>query len=175
MQNGLVVKRLLLLRHAKSSWDDPHLADHDRPLAPRGRRAAKSIAAYMKEKGYEPSIVLCSSALRARQTLELITPALPSHTKAEIDPSIYHAGTEDLMTRLRSIPPEVPSVMLVGHNPAMHELLLTLLSDTAQVEPLKKKFPTAALAVLDGPRDWEHLGPAAAALIDYATPKQLEA
>lgn len=173
VQNGRVTKRLFLLRHAKSSWGDPHLSDHDRPLAPRGRRAAKRIAAYMKEKGFEPSIVLCSSALRARQTLEIITPALPTHAKIEIEPGLYQAGSEELLTHLRSIPPEAPSVMLIGHNPAMQDLLLTLLPDGAHVQSIRKKFPTAAIAVLDALADWEHLRPGGAALTEYATPKQL--
>ena len=67
-------RRLLLLRHAKSSWDDPALADHDRPLAPRGRRAAKRMGAHLRDEQVEISLVLCSSATRARQTLERVEP-----------------------------------------------------------------------------------------------------
>jgi phosphohistidine phosphatase len=168
------VKRLFLLRHAKSSWDDPDLADHDRPLAPRGRKAAKQIASYMKDKNFKPSIVLCSSALRARQTWEIAAPAFPKRTAIEIDPSLYGAGNEELMSRLRSIPREASSALLIGHNPAMQELVLTLASAGAQLEAIREKFPTAALAVLDAPIEgWESLEPGVAELADFAAPKRL--
>ena len=170
----VVVKRLFLLRHAKSSWDDPNLSDHDRPLAPRGRKASRRIASYMKDKGFEPSIVLCSSALRARQTWEIAASAFDKRTAVEIDPSLYRAGTEELMSRLRSIRPEASSILLIGHNPAMHELVLTLASQGEQLESIRKKFPTAALAVLDARiSHWEELEPAAAELIDFVNPKRL--
>ncbi len=168
------MKRLFLLRHAKSSWDDPHAADHDRPLAPRGRKAAKEIAAYMKDKRFEPSIVLCSSALRARQTWEIAAPAFPNRTAVEIEPSLYRAGKEELMSRLRSIPPEVSSVLLIGHNPAMQELVVTLACESGQLQSIRKKFSTAALAVLEAQiSDWKELEPAAAELTDFVIPKRL--
>jgi phosphohistidine phosphatase len=169
-----VVKRLFLLRHAKSSWDDPHLADHDRPLAPRGRKAAKQIASYMKNKSFEPSIVVCSSALRARQTWEIAAPAFPKRTAIEIEPSLYQAGNEELMSRLRRISRKASSVLLIGHNPAMQELVLTLASEGAQLQLIREKFPTAALAVLEARiNGWGDLEPGATELADFVTPKRL--
>jgi phosphohistidine phosphatase len=169
-----VVKRLFLLRHAKSSWDDPSLADHDRPLAPRGRKAAKLIASHMKDERLEPSIVLCSSALRARQTWEIAAPAFSKRTAVEIEPELYEAGNEELMSRLQRIPSEALSVLLIGHNPAMENLVLTLASEGAQLQLIREKFPTAALAVLEARiNDWENLEPAAAQLADFVTPRLL--
>ena len=169
-----MVKRLFLLRHGKSSWDDPALADHDRPLAPRGRKAGKRIAAYMQDRGFEPRIVLCSTALRARQTLEHIAPALPSHSTLEIEPSLYHEGSEELLARLHRIPRETPSVLVIGHNPTVQDLALTLASEGSQLGSIRRKFPTAALAVLDARiDDWEHLGPGTTTVVDFVTPKLL--
>jgi phosphohistidine phosphatase len=170
------MKRLFLLRHAKSSPNDRELADHDRPLAPSGREAAKHIAAYMKDKSFEPSIVLCSSAVRARQTLELISPAFPEQTAIEIEHDLYHAGSNELMTRLQRVSRDAASVLLIGHNPAMQDLVLTIASESEQVEAIRKKFPAAALAVLDARIEyWEHLGPGGAVLAEFVTPQQLKA
>ncbi|MBA3628290.1 MAG: histidine phosphatase family protein [Actinobacteria bacterium] len=143
-------------------------------LPTRGWKAAKKIAAYMKDKRFEPSIVLCSSALRARQTWDIAAPAFPKRTAVEIEPSLYQAGKEELMSRLCSIPPEASSVLLIGHNPAMQELVVTLASEGEQLQSIRKKFPTAALAVLQARiSDWEELEPAATELTDFVTPKRL--
>jgi phosphohistidine phosphatase len=169
------MKRLFLLRHAKSSWDDPELEDHERPLASRGRQGAKRVAAYMRENDFKPAIVLCSTALRARQTLELVAPAFPKQTEIEIERSLYSAGGRDLMTRLRRVRPDAQSVLLIGHNPAMQHLALIVASESEQMEPIRKKFPTAALAVLDVRiEDWGELGPGDGDLADFITPKRLK-
>src|SRR6187200_3248617 len=88
-----LVPRLYLLRHAKSSWDDPGLPDHDRPLAPRGRKAAKRMGAHLRERGIEPQLVLCSSARRTRETVERL--ALPSGSQVEVEDGLYAAGSGD--------------------------------------------------------------------------------
>lgn len=169
------MKRLFLLRHAKSSWDDPELEDHERPLASRGRQGAKRIAGYMSDKRFEPAIVLCSTAVRARQTLELVAPALPEQTEIEIEPSLYHAGGRELMTRLRRVRPDAPSVLLIGHNPAMQHLALIVASESEQMDPIRKKFSTAALAALDVRiEDWRRLRPGGGILVDFVTPKRLK-
>jgi phosphohistidine phosphatase len=169
------MKRLYLLRHAKSSWDDPELEDHDRPLAPRGRRAAKLIAEYMKDASFVPSIVLCSSALRARETLEFIAPSLPKQTPVEIEPDIYHAGSGELIARLRRVPRDAESVLLIGHNPAMQDLALAIADANERLEPIRRKFPTAALVALDARvEDWEQLKEGVAVVADFVTPKRLK-
>ena len=151
------MSRLYLLRHAKSSWDDPALADHDRPLAPRGRKAAKAIGAYLHEHDIEPELVLCSSAARTRQTLERVG------LTGQIEDTLYGAGASALLARLHEVPDDVASVMLIGHNPGMQQLAFDLAG-------LDDKFPTAALATLecDGWSDLER-----AELVDYVKPRDL--
>jgi phosphohistidine phosphatase len=162
------------MRHAKSSWEDPTLADHDRPLTARGRKGAARMATYMRDMGLEPSIVLCTSALRARQTLDLIQPVLPDSTTIKIEPKLYAAGGKELMTRIRRLSQAAPSVLMVGHNPAMQELVLALVSESPRSDAIRKKFPTAALAVLDAPIDeWRKLQPGQAVLADFVSPKGL--
>ena len=152
------MKRLYLLRHAKSSWTDAGLADHDRPLAPRGRRAAKAIGRHLHKQGIEPELVLCSSATRARETLERL-----GLQGAEIEPELYGAGAVALLARLREVPTDVASVMLIGHNPGMQELALLLARAEPHVRELEVKFPTAALATL-AIRGWRTLGAGTAEL-----------
>ena len=120
------MKRLYLLRHAKSSWDDPTLADHDRPLAPRGRRAAKVIAEHLGREGIAPELVLCSPSRRTRQTLTRIAPGLGKSADVQIKPELYAASAADLLEVLHEVPDEVESVMLIGHNPGIQDLALSL-------------------------------------------------
>lgn len=158
-------KRLILLRHAKSSWDDPGLADHDRPLAPRGRKAAALMASYLSEERIRPELVLCSTAVRARETLEGV--GLPDDVLFERD--LYGASADVLLARLQRLPDPVESAMLVGHNPGMHELAL-MLGGTGDVE---RKFPAGALATFEIGGGWGDLGPGRAELVDFVRPKQL--
>jgi phosphohistidine phosphatase len=168
------MKTLLLMRHAKSDWKDPELADQDRPLASRGRKGAALMAKYLKESGLEPSIVLCSSAVRARQTLEFLEPALPDSTTVKVEPKLYSAGSKQLMTRVRRLSRTTPSVLIIGHNPAIQDLVLTLVSEDPRSDQIRKKFPTAALAVFDASiEEWKDLGPGTASLVDFVTPKGL--
>jgi phosphohistidine phosphatase len=117
------MKTLLLLRHAKSSWDDPSLPDFDRPLAERGERDAPRIGRALAERGTIPELVISSTAVRAIQTAEKVT----SHAKYEgelrLDPHIYGAGSAELMKVVRSLPGDYSTIMLVGHNPGFEDLL----------------------------------------------------
>jgi phosphohistidine phosphatase len=167
------VKRLFLLRHAKSSWDDPGLDDHDRPLAPRGRRASALIAEHLRRARIGPVLVLCSSARRTRETLETVMPALDP-VKVRIERGLYGASSEDLLQRLREVPDEVESVMMVGHQPAIQELALHLAAEGSELEQVRAKFPTAALATLTFAGEWSELGHRSAELIAYVKPKQLQ-
>jgi phosphohistidine phosphatase len=159
-------KRLLLLRHAKSSWDDPSLADHDRPLAPRGRKAAKLIRAHLGDQDIAVSLVLCSSARRARETLELVYP----DADIRVEDELYGASADQLMARLRRLPEEAKAVMLVGHNPAIEELAVALSGDEELAE---RKFPTGALVTLSFRGCWRRLERSRAELTAFVTPKQL--
>lgn len=114
------VRRLYLLRHAKSSWDDPSLADHDRPLAPRGRKASKRIAKHVRNEKIRPDLVLCSSSARTQATLERIRPELGKKVQIELDDVVYMATPPELVERLRTVAGGVESVMIIGHNPGFN-------------------------------------------------------
>jgi phosphohistidine phosphatase len=164
------MKRIYLLRHAKSSWKDASLRDHERPLAGRGRRAAKLIARHMREEGVAPELVLCSTAKRARQTLERIEPALGTRS-VKVEEGLYGAGKDELLARLRELPAAVGSVLVIGHNPGMQDLALLLARSAPELEA---KFPTAALATLEFSGKWPGLEPGAAELVGFVRPRELE-
>ena len=163
---------LLLLRHAKSSWDDPGLSDAERPLAPRGRKAAKRLARYLEREGLRPELVLCSPARRTRETLEAILPALGS-PEVGLEDGLYGADAGDLLARLRRIPARVRCAMLVGHNPALQDLVLDLCPGGGERRRVEEKLPTGALAVLEVPA-WDALGPGRAALTRLVLPRELD-
>lgn len=167
------MKRLYLLRHAKSSWDDPSLDDHDRPLARRGRRAAELIAEHLQRERIAPSLVLCSSALRTRETLERVLPELDP-ASVRVERRLYGASAEELLARLREVPGGVGSVMLVGHQPAIQELALRLAGEGSELDRVRRKFPPAALATLVVSGDWSGLDWGAAELAAYVRPKELK-
>jgi phosphohistidine phosphatase len=168
------MKRLYLLRHAKSSWKDATLADHDRPLAGRGRRASKEIARQLCDRSIEPELVLCSTARRARETLDRIAPALGAPA-VEIEPDLYVADARGLLERLRSVADAIESVLLIGHNPAMQELAIDVARPSPTANELAAKYPTAALAVLTlKASTWRELGHGTAELVELVKPRDLE-
>ena len=174
------MRRLLLLRHAKSSWDSADLDDADRPLAPRGERAAPKIGRYLSETGLRPDLVLCSSAVRTLQTWELVAAAMAPEApppRCEIRRPLYQASPSDLLEAVQRVGDEVRSLMLIGHNPGIGRLALRLAGDgdQAQLARIAKKFPTGALAVISfGDGNWADLGFGAGRLVDYVTPKELD-
>ena len=143
------MKVLYLLRHAKSSWEDAGLADHDRPLTPRGKRAAAAIADHLRRQGIQPALVLCSTARRARDTLKPLRRVLSDRTEVRFESTLYAATSAELLGRLRSVAQPVPSVMLVGHNPGLQDLGLRLARPGARRDALERKFPTGSLAILE--------------------------
>jgi phosphohistidine phosphatase len=168
------VRTLYLLRHAKSSWDDRTLPDRERPLAPRGRRDAKRIARHLLREHIEPELVVCSPAVRTRETLELVRPALGTASTVTLEDGLYAASADELLERLRRVPVTVASVMLIGHNPGVQELAIDLASTGTELERLEAKFPTAALATLTfANADWNLLAPGEAVLAGYVVPKGL--
>jgi phosphohistidine phosphatase len=168
------VRTIILLRHGKSSWSDPTLADLDRPLAPRGERATRRIAKYVRQKKIRPAIVLCSPSLRTRQTLEAIAPSLDKGSSVEFVQELYGASEDELLRRLQALPESVDSAMLIGHNPGLQELALSLASRGTDLKRLEEKFPTGALAtLLVESRSWVDLRPGGGELVDYVVPRQL--
>src|SRR5262245_53987958 len=140
-----VSRRLVLVRHAKSSWDDPTLGDHDRPLAPRGQKALRRMREHLDESKIRPDVVLCSSARRTRETLQGIEKALGRHAVVEIEDRLYGADAPELLARLRSVGDDAGTVLVVGHNPGLADLIDLLAAGDASVP---EDVPTGAIAVL---------------------------
>ena len=163
-------KHLAILRHAKSSWADPQVDDHDRPLNARGRHAATLVGQHLRAADRRPDLVLCSSATRARQTLDLLD--IPTSTHVLIENEIYGASAGDLLLRLRQISGNPQSLLLIGHNPGVEDLVgLLIMAGT----PRPQKFPTAAVALLDLPvQTWTLLEPGTAELREFVVPRDLE-
>jgi phosphohistidine phosphatase len=142
---------LFLLRHAKSSWSNPALADRERPLATRGINDAPLMGKAMAERGLDPDLVLCSSARRTRDTLDLVLPELKVEPKVIYEDALYHASPKAMLEILHGIQPGENRVMLVGHNPEIQAFALDLVGSGPKHfrERLMTKFPTAALAVVN--------------------------
>ena len=164
--------RLLLVRHAKSSWDEPSLADRERPLSPKGRKAAARVAEHLQAEGLSVELVLCSSALRTRETLEALSPVF-GDAEVQIEDRLYAASDDDLLARLREIPDRVGSAAMIGHNPGTHDLALHLVRSGKDLRRLRNKFPTGAVAVLEFRGPWSDLVPGSAKLASFVIPKDL--
>jgi len=157
------LKNLYLLRHAKSSWDNPNMPDHDRPLAHRGERAGAAMTATVAALSPRPDLVACSTAARARGTLDLVRSGLPDDVPVRLDPVLYTFDMPPLCLHLEGLGDDITSVLVIGHNPALELLARTVAAaDTGEfMERLRGKFPTAALAELELPIGaWADLGDA---------------
>ncbi|HJS28041.1 MAG TPA: histidine phosphatase family protein [Anaerolineales bacterium] len=145
------MKTLLILRHAKSSWDDSSLPDHDRPLNRRGRQDAPRIGELIRTLDVVPDLIVSSTAVRARRTAELVGEHSGYTEQILLAGDLFHAAVEDYIAVLRTLPPEIDIAMIVGHNPDLEELLEDL---TGALE----RMPTAALARIALPiADWSEL------------------
>ncbi|GAB4363212.1 MAG: histidine phosphatase family protein [Kiloniellaceae bacterium] len=169
---------LLVLRHAKSDWQDAGLDDFDRPLAPRGLKAAPRMGRYLRDLGLQPDLVLCSPARRARETLDLLLTALASTPEIGYLKTLYLAPPSRLLAVLRRQSLDCGRILLIGHNPGLHHLALALARDPAgrlqgaAAQRLAEKFPTAALARFRV-RAWDTLGEAPAVLEAFVRPRDL--
>ncbi|MER6778530.1 MULTISPECIES: histidine phosphatase family protein [unclassified Streptomyces] len=166
------VRRLVILRHAKSAWPDG-VPDHDRPLGPRGLRDAPAAGRLLARSFGVPDLVLCSPARRTRETWDLAAAELDHVPPVRHDPSLYAADAQDLLDVVREVPPEVGTLLLVGHNPGLEDLVLLAAGAAAgdALERVRTKFPTSAVAVLTLQGPWSHLGPGTALLTDFAVPR----
>ncbi len=134
------------MRHAKSSWKDSNVPDHDRPLKKKGEKDVKGMAKMLKHKKHLPDVILCSSAERAKQTAAIFQKAASYEGKLEYSDKLYMAEVPDLIAALKNAPKKAKSVMIIGHNPGLEALLQTL---TGKVETL----PTASIAYISLPID----------------------
>ncbi|MCB0212514.1 MAG: histidine phosphatase family protein [Anaerolineae bacterium] len=172
------MKTIFLLRHAKSDWDHPDLADFDRPLAKRGLNDAPLIGDVLLNFEVVPDKILASPAKRAKQTAELVAKACGYKKSIEWNESFYGGSSEDLLGALRRLPDSVERVLLVGHNPIMEETAAALLTgDEADLEDiLAIKMPTAGLICLEAPvLDWSTLEPGDTILRWFLIPRLLKA
>jgi phosphohistidine phosphatase len=166
--------RLWLLRHAKSAWDRPGTDDQDRPLSPRGERDAERMRRYLDDEHTGPALVLCSSAIRARRTLEVVAPALRGEPDIRIEPELYTFDATVLLARLRAIGAAGEPVMLVGHNPAIHELALDIVGSGEGLAAMSAKYPTGALAEIEVAGDtWGTLEERMGRLLRFVRPRDL--
>jgi phosphohistidine phosphatase len=170
------MRKLTLLRHAKSSWSDRTRADIDRPLTSKGRKGALKIGTYIEQHKIFPDLILCSPSRRTRETLAQIEPFLPDGTEVRIEKSIYSAGTgAGLISYLKSSAIEEGHVMIIGHNPTMQQMALNLAEPSADnnYHLIERKYPTAALTQIKFDiDDWRELG-GRGQLVHYVTPKML--
>jgi phosphohistidine phosphatase len=167
------MRRLLLLRHAKSSWDTPGLADLERPLAPRGRQTAPLMAQLMAKRRWVPDLVLCSQAERVRETWPLLGAQIPSKTLR----TIYPGAPSRLLMTLRRAPDEARTLLLIGHNPGLGSFATSLCGAGSRkaIERLSTKFPTAGLAVIDFDAEhWSEVAGGAGRLEAFVRPKDLD-
>lgn len=167
---------LSLLRHAKSSWDNPNLQDFARALNERGRDAAPRMGAYMAAHGIAPDLILCSPSVRTRQTLELVLPHFAARPPVLYEDAIYLGASTTLLKRIRKLDADVKHTMIVAHDPGLHRLAMELSGsgDSDLVQSLAAKFPTAALAVIVlGGRSWSKVRVGAGRLKLFMTPKRL--
>ena len=172
------MKRLTLLRHAKSDWDDPVERDFDRPLNRRGEKAALLIGQYARGRKMQFDHLVASPAKRVVQTLDTFLESYGQPLDPHWDRRIYLASVATLLDVLRELPEAADSVILAGHNPGLEELILELVPDNG-ASPLREdvevKFPTASLAVLDLDVDaWTDVVPNAGRLVSFTRPRDLD-
>ncbi|GAB6051306.1 histidine phosphatase family protein [Magnetospira thiophila] len=172
------MKTLYLLRHAKSSWDNPMARDFDRPLSSRGRRAALAMAGFLAREELQPDLVLCSAACRARETLEQLQSTWNWTIPVWVEQDLYGYDSPALVTRLRRLSDDFDSVMVIGHNPTMETTARALVADgpPADRAAMQAKYPTAALAMIkfETPgATWSDIAAATGTLIRFVTPRDL--
>jgi phosphohistidine phosphatase len=170
--------RLMLLRHAKSDWSTAGQRDHDRPLAARGRGAAPQIGTYMARHKLVPERIICSTAIRTRETWDLVGAALPKAPPATFERKLYDADPDDIVDVIRSAGRDVRRLLVLGHNPGLHETanLLVASGDLDARERLREKLPTAGLVVIDFAfGSWDKVHADSGRLDRFVVPRMLEA
>ncbi len=165
---------LALLRHTKSSWRDSELGDRDRPLNARGDQAGRLLAAHFARQP-PPDLVLCSSALRTRETFAHIARAYSTPPPVLMEDGLYLADARAIMQRIEAVPDSVKILLVIGHNPGLHELASMLARHGTRRDRnrLADKFPTGALASFRSVGRWRDIAHAPLALTSYVTPHDL--
>jgi phosphohistidine phosphatase len=170
------VKRLILLRHFKSSWHEPGLADHDRPLAERGQRDAALMAEAMVARGLTPDLILCSPARRTRETLAALEPGLGNGREVVFVEALYSGPEVDYRRIIAAQGGGAGRLLVIGHNPRIHATALALVGDgdKGARAHLAHKYPTGALAVIEFDADtWPDIADASGQLVAFIRPHDL--
>ena len=174
-----MAKTILLLRHAKSAWSDPRLDDHERPLSRRGEQAAKAMADHIVLREPRPDLILCSTAMRTRQTLAPLLTLLDAPAPPiALENGLYLASEDVLLAHLRSVGDAVATVLLIGHNDGIWHLAEGLAGSgpAAALAALRDKYPTGSLATLKAPdAPWHDLAWGSAELAAFIRPRDLAA
>ena len=171
------MKQLLLLRHAKSSWGDPGVDDHERPLNRRGENSADRMGAWLRTQRIAPELVLCSTSRRTRQTLDALMPFHGATPTVELLPALYLAGAPGILERVRAVPDSVTCLMMIGHNPGFEQLAQSLAAegDSEALARLADKYPTGALAdIRFTATRWKAVGPGQGRLAAFIRPRDLD-
>jgi phosphohistidine phosphatase len=171
------VLTLLLLRHAKSSWNTPGARDFDRPLNNRGKAAAPRIGSYLAQHELVPQLILCSSARRTRDTAELVLSAMGETSETRYDRGIYEGSAETVLHMITTTAGLPNPLMVIGHNPTVQALAIGLAGagDHAARNALAGKYPTGGLAILDFDiDDWSEIRAQGAYLRGFVRPRELE-
>jgi phosphohistidine phosphatase len=166
-------RHLLLVRHAKSAWEDPSLADQNRPLSPRGEKALPLLREYLTSIEPQPGIVFCSSSRRTVDTLDGIRATIPTRAQVEVEDDLYLASAATLLGRLHSVNIDATCAMMIGHNPGIQDLALLLVGagDAAMRAQLSAKLPTGAIAVLSFDGRWADLASDTVQIVDLFMPR----
>jgi len=172
------MKTLFILRHAKAVPDDAYPDDHERPLNARGNEGANQMGAYMKQHGYQPELVLCSTAKRTAETLEAVSSHWEKPAKVtKMESELYLASPGTLLHYIHQADDQYENLLLVSHNPGMHMIALEMVQpggDEGYVQ-LRQNFPTAALAAIHFDTDqWSKALPGEGKLLSYMAPKMLD-
>lgn len=170
------MRTLTLLRHAKSSWDDPVQRDFDRPLNQKGRRAARTMGEHCRREGLVWDHAVASPAARCVETLDAFWEGYGQALKPVWDRRIYLASCVNLLDVLHDVPAEAQNVLMCGHNPGLEDLVLMLTPDDGDAvrDELEEKFPTASLAVLEFEGSWSGLAARGARLTRFVRPRDLD-
>lgn len=169
--------RLMLLRHAKSSWDAPGVADFDRPLNARGRHAAPLMGRHMAAHALLPDRIVCSTARRTRETLAGLLAHFDNDLDIRLTRDLYDSGRGQYLDSIRAVGGGARQLLVIGHNPAMQEVAVDLVGagNPALIGAIAADYPTAALAVIDFPeKQWSEIKPRGGRIVAFFRPRELE-
>jgi len=172
------MRQLAILRHAKSDWGSPGLTDFDRPLNKRGRKAAKKVGRELKSRGFAFDQIVSSPAQRAKETVERFAKGYEQLTDIRFEPNLYMCSTGTLMGVINALPDDAQTVMIVGHNPGFHDIVLRVTKDSGNGlrEKVGANYPTGAFALIEFPVDhWTEVTPALGEIKQVIFPRELKA